>query len=81
MSNVAELMISEGGAEWKCFKRAEDQYNPTGIHRARRLGNNAFEAGDTFNVDFDLSQFDDNDPQDVIMKARSVMLSILRLLS
>ncbi|SMQ49534.1 unnamed protein product [Zymoseptoria tritici ST99CH_3D7] len=66
---ITRLDNSKGGAEWKCFKRAEDQYNPTGIHRARRLGNNAFEAGDTFNVDFDLSQFDDNDPQDVIMKA------------
>jgi hypothetical protein len=43
------------------------------------LGTNAFEAGDTFNVEFDLSEFDDTNPQDVAMKARSVVVSVPRL--
>ena len=46
------------------------QYRAGARHESKRLGTNPFEAGDTFNVEFDMSQFDDNDPDDVAMKAR-----------
>ncbi|GIZ42776.1 hypothetical protein CKM354_000603100 [Cercospora kikuchii] len=66
---ITRLDNSRGGAEWKYFKRKMVQYRAGARHESRRLGTNPFEAGDTFNVEFDMSQFDDNIADDVAMKA------------
>jgi hypothetical protein len=63
-------LTTGGGAEWKYFKNGIAQYGPGRPHADKRLGTNSFQAGDTFSVEFDLSNFDDNDPADVAMKQR-----------
>ncbi|KAF2211685.1 hypothetical protein CERZMDRAFT_98114 [Cercospora zeae-maydis SCOH1-5] len=66
---ITRLDNSRGGAEWKYFKRKMVQYRAGNRHEGARLGTNPFEAGDTFRVEFDMSQFEDNDADDVAMKA------------
>ena len=60
----------EGSNEWTTFRRGHADYapaedgKPAGYKAHLRQGSGLFILGDSFNVDFDLDGFDQNDPED-----------------
>ena len=54
----------DAGNEWKWFRLGYQDYQSGGRRARYRVGSEPLHVGDTFNVDFDLSGFDRNDPED-----------------
>lgn len=54
----------EGANEWSMFRHADGDYGPGGPKAHWLLGSYPLRVGDTFHVNFDMSEFDQNDPED-----------------
>ncbi|KXS95490.1 hypothetical protein AC578_8807 [Pseudocercospora eumusae] len=63
---------SKGSRQWVNFRDGAGYYKAGRKYESKRLGGSKFVTGDTFNVEFDMSEFDDNNADDV--KAKNDLL-------
>ncbi|EME80967.1 uncharacterized protein MYCFIDRAFT_197824 [Pseudocercospora fijiensis CIRAD86] len=64
---------SKGSKQWVNFRDGAGHYKAGKKYESKRLGTSRFVTGDTFHVEFDMSEFDDTNADDV--KAKTDLLS------